>query len=392
MKLRPVLSAWMLVSIAVAGCASVERGNDRLERELDDITRLWSGRYVGLATLPAAVGGGTSRIIHEIASIDAPQFGERVFSYMLRRDAHDGPILQQKIFSFDTDPARERNRMRAWVFSREQFDPALAGTPTTWRELQPGQLMGFPVGCTFGWRRTRSGFTGAVSSKDCQFDSRSFAQSVRAEMSYDIDTDALIWTETLSGADGGVLATTGGALRAERVGPVVDVRREAYRVRGAAAAEVRRDLYASTPIVVDGEPRDALTSWSIVWDAAWEESESSCRVGAVSTSVTIFSQLPRLANRGTVSPEVLAAWDDYVAELLRQELRQRQFAVAAALRIEASLADLSEYPACEPAAAAAERLAREMIGNARRRALQYDYATRNDYADEAVFQRSRLPD
>ncbi len=112
----------------------------------------------------------------------------------------------------------------------------------------------------------------------------------------------------------------------------------------------------------------------------------------MSTSVTIFSQLPRLANRGTVSPEVLAAWDDYVAELLRQELRQRQFAVAAALRIEASLADLSEYPACEPAAAAAERLAREMIGNARRRALQYDYATRNDYADEAVFQRSRLPD
>ncbi len=392
MKLRPVLTTSMLVLTLIGGCASVERRNERLDEQLDAITRFWSGRYVGVASLPGSVGGQASTIVHEIASIEVPQFGERVFAYTLRRDAADGQILQQKVFSFDTDPLRERNRMRAWLLSPEQFHPALAATPAAWGQLRPERLLSFPDECAFLWRATKTGFSGAVSSKDCQFDGRSFGQPVSPDMSYAIDADALVWTETLSGLDGGVLASTGGALRAERVGPVVDTRRDVYVIRGDTAAEIRRDMYAKTPIVVDGERRDAFTDWSVAWDATWEESESTCRVGDVSTSVTVRSQLPRLANRGALSPELRASWDEYVAELLQHELRQRQFAVAAATKIQAVLAGLPEYPGCDLAEAEADSLAGGVIRNAQRRARQYDYATRNEYVDGAIFQRSRSRD
>ena len=381
MKLRHAGTILTPIVVLLTGCASVEQKTARAAEELDAIGRWWPGRYVGEASLPGS--SEPVAIAHEIAAIHAPLFGDRVYAYALRRA--DGDILQQKIFAFDTDPLRERNRMRAWVLAPEQMDSSLATTPARWQQLRPAALMSFPDTCAFTWRRTKKGFTGSVSPEVCEFDSRAFGQRIRPDMSYEINGEALTWRETLTGADGSVVATTGGTLRAQRDGPIIDVRRSLYDVSGSTVIDIRRDLYANSPIVADGETRATHTEWTILWNIERNETESGCRIDSVATTVEVRYLLPRLASRDTVTEELRMKWDTYLAALVTHELRHQQFAVEAARRIETKLPKLGSRASCEPLAEEADRVAAGVIDGARRRERQYDTATRHGYSEGAVF-------
>jgi hypothetical protein len=89
-----------------------------LDAELTKITSLLTGRYAGSMADPLdPTDGKTIRLHHKIVPIEAPQFGQRVFYHQISRDAVDSlQPTQQKIYVFDLDPARKRNRMRSFVF------------------------------------------------------------------------------------------------------------------------------------------------------------------------------------------------------------------------------------------------------------------------------------
>lgn len=386
MKLRKTWMNSLLAAVLVAGCASVEQKTANLDAELDGITRWWAGQYRGSSILP-----GTERpvpIVHEIVSIQAPRFGDRAFVYQLRRDGADGAMLQQKIFSFDTDPLRERNSMRAWVLAPDQLDATLATMPSTWGALRPGQLMAFPDECAFRWRATKTGFVGTVSSVDCEFDGRAFGQRVRPDMSYGIDAKSLTWNETLSGEDGSVLATTDGPLRAERIGPVIDVRWSFYDVEGATIPEIRRELYAKSPIQAGGETRAARTDWTVSWDVEPTESETGCHPGEIAVTVEISNLLPRLVSRDSLPPESVDELDTYYAALLRHGLRHQRFALEAARQVEAVLSGLGERETCEALTEDAAMIVGDIIRSARRREQQFDETTRYGQAEGAELPRS----
>ena len=76
--------------------------------------------------------------------------------------------------------------------------------------------MAFPDSCAFRWRGDGAGFTGVVARETCQYDSPGFGQLVQPEMQYRVTDQTFEWAETLSGADGTPLATTGGNLIAYR--------------------------------------------------------------------------------------------------------------------------------------------------------------------------------
>lgn len=392
MMFRIEMTGLLLASALAAGCASVEQKTAGLDAELDEITRLWPGLYGGEVDLPRSTEPGPTAIFHRIDSIRAPQFGERVYFYQLIRDEPGGQVMQQKVFAFDTDPLRDRNMMRAWVLAPDQFDPGFAATPTRWQRLLPEQLMDFPEACAFVWRQTKAGIAGTVSAQECRYDSRAFGGSVSADMTYEISADALIWGETLTGPDDAVLATSGGPLRAVRIGPVLDVRRSYYDVQGASVMEIRRDLYAKSPIEADGEIRDARTDWVVRWNIESVEAETGCSVAGVSTTVGIAYLLPRLTQPDSVSAELQGEWDAYIAALLTHELRHQQFAIDAARKIEALLPDLPERETCQVLSEEAERIAGNVIQSAQRRERQYDYTTRHGYAEGAEFPASRRPD
>lgn len=355
-----------------------------MEAQLDRILRYWAGDYTGMMVL--AGSAEATPVFVKIASIEAPQFGERVFVYLLRRDSVDGPALQQKIFSFDTDSPRDRNRMRAWAFLPDEINPALAKMPAEWQSLAPEQLQGFPDGCAFRWARTKAGFAATLTDDTCRFDSQALARTVIGELRYEIGPDALVWQESLSDVDGTLLMTTGGPVRAVRVGPMIDVRWSFYEFAGTTRAELRRMLYAAAPRDADGEKRQASTDWDVSWHGEPFTSPSGCRIDDVTTSIEVRHLLPRLSHPQSVPSDLREDWDTHHVVLLRQALRHQQFAVDAAIRIGVVLPGLGERDNCDAAAAEAARVAGELIALARRRARQYDETMRQRDAERGGFQ------
>jgi predicted secreted Zn-dependent protease len=245
--------------------------------------------------------------------------------------------------------------------------------------------MGFPDDCAFVWRKTNTGFLGRVSPDACEFDSRAFDQPVRPDMSYEIDASGLTWTETLRDDGGDELASTSGALRARRVGPVIDSRRTYYEVQGATVSEVRRDLHANASVEDEGELRFARADWQISLQTDTEELESGCRIGNVSTTVAVAYLLPRWSGRDEAAPALRDEWDGFIGALLGHLLRHQRLAVDTANRIEMKVGELGERPSCDALVAAADEIAARVIENARRRERQYDYTSRFGKTEGADF-------
>jgi hypothetical protein len=207
------IASVLLIAACSSGCAVQSPVKDR---ELSELLELLPGVYAGVATVPGTTDGRTQPIFHKIAPIDASQFGARSFYYQLSTGGPDGTPLQQKIFAFDTRPVRAGNRMRAWIFAPGDEPPNLEQSPDRWFELEPSRLQSFPDACAFRWARIGDGFEGIVSRQDCRFDSRRFGQPVSPDMRYAVFPDRLEWQESLYGADGELLVSTGGKLVANR--------------------------------------------------------------------------------------------------------------------------------------------------------------------------------
>ena len=188
----------------------------RAYRELTDLLELLPGNYSGVAPVPRATDGSTQAIHHKIAPIDAPQFGARVYYYQLSTGGPDGRPLQQKIFAFDSGQERAGNRMRAWIFAPGQVAANLEQRPGDWNAVDPATMLSFPEACAFQWSSLPRGFEGVVARTRCTFESRGFGQAVSPDMRYAVFPDRFEWEESLYGADGQVLASTGGKLVASR--------------------------------------------------------------------------------------------------------------------------------------------------------------------------------
>lgn len=207
---------FLVASVLLVGCAKpAESIVPTIDRELSYLLELLPGQYAGDAPKRMIPGAEMQRLVHRIKLVNAPQFRERVLHYQVTRDTVEGPILQAKLFLFATEADRPANTMRALVLEPSKAESLRSSDPADWRSLSPESLMSFPETCYFTWKRMESGFLGEGSGK-CSYDSKAFGQMIRPEMRYRITDDAFEFEETLLGADGNAIVTTGGPLVAWR--------------------------------------------------------------------------------------------------------------------------------------------------------------------------------
>ncbi len=202
-----------MISLLIASCVALDT---RARSELNELLHMLEGSYRGAAPNPRAPDGATQIIVHKFVPIHAPRFGNRVFYYQLSQDAADGSPLQQKIFVFEAQQARDSMRMRAYVFAPGQIPGNLEQDLDRIERLSPNELMSFPQACAFEWRPVDGGFQARVSAGNCGFISERFGQEIRPDMSYRITGDRFYWQEKLYGPEGTVLASTPGTLVAHR--------------------------------------------------------------------------------------------------------------------------------------------------------------------------------
>ena len=193
-----------LSALLICGCAHT---SPNLDTERSNIFETLPGTYAGKMT---AADGGVTNITHSFEQIDAPQFSSHVLYYEIDSDAPNGPGVQRKIFVFDDTPERKENRMKAYLITEDQMPSG------EWSSVNPDELRTFPDVCAFRWTKTDGGYAGTVKPSDCAFPSQVFDGTIRSDMTYQIEGDALTWEEVLLTDALDVIVTTNGLQTARR--------------------------------------------------------------------------------------------------------------------------------------------------------------------------------
>jgi hypothetical protein len=210
-----------LLVLLLAGPVAVPAAADpALDRELAAIAALLPGRYQ--VTLPDPRGGGPMTIHHEIIPVQVPAFGAgRAFYHQISRDGFDVDVpFQQKVYVFDEDPARPRNRMRSFVLAPGAPTASPARGPAALAALQPAATMSFPPACIINWSAGEEPGTwvARVRREDCSYVSERFRQKISPDLTYVVAPDSFAVEDLLFGEDGRSLVPSPGLMRAARQG------------------------------------------------------------------------------------------------------------------------------------------------------------------------------
>ena len=212
--------ALLLACAALATTGANAQDAPALEQELSALLASLPGEYVGAAPKGMTPQGETHQLMHRFRAVTAPQLGERLMYYTVTPDtpANDTaqrPILQAKVFVFESAPTRSANTMHALVLTQAQAEALRDEGDAGWQKLEREGLMSFPSDCFFTWTRDEAGFN-AAGSTTCSYESRAFKQVITPRMRYRISEESFQFEETLLGEDGTAIVSTGGLQSAAR--------------------------------------------------------------------------------------------------------------------------------------------------------------------------------
>lgn len=213
--LRAARLAAPLLALLLSGCSAVDSPRAPAA-ELAGIRTILPGTYSGPSTAPWDPAQ-TISLEHVFAEITAPQFGELVYYYQL---SVDGKVMQQKLFSFDTDPQRTSNSMQPHVIPPGTVAGALHERPGDWSRLAVTAVDTFPPECALRWESAATddwAYSARSLPRDCRFDSQRFNDTIKGYIRYDVNATSMRWAERL--------VTAGGKLVAQTARPLIAVRR-----------------------------------------------------------------------------------------------------------------------------------------------------------------------
>lgn len=209
----------LLAALLAALMPGAAMADQTLDRELAAIVALLPGRYE--ATLPDPRGGAPLVVAHEILPVEVPAFGPgRAFYHQISRDGFDADVpFQQKVYVFDEEPGRPRNRMRSFVLAPGAPTVSPARGPAALAALAPAATLTFPPGCIINWSGGDEPGTwvARVRREDCSYRSERFRQLISPQLTYIVAPDWLAVEDLLFGAGGESLVPSPGLARAKRL-------------------------------------------------------------------------------------------------------------------------------------------------------------------------------
>ena len=119
---------------------------------------------------------------------------------------------------------------------------------------------------------------------------------------------------------------------------------EYYYIAGQTETELRQQMAANGIKWDDGNTYDALTTWNVRWDYAYNCGSFGCIVDDFNASVAITFRYPSW-QRNDAAPEDLATkWDSYMKNLILHENGHRDMAVQQTEELAAAVAQLPPAP------------------------------------------------
>jgi predicted secreted Zn-dependent protease len=146
-----------------------------------------------------------------------------------------------------------------------------------------------------------------------------------------------------------------------------------YPVQGRSVAEIRRDLARNGPRDRAGQPRAALTDWSLGWRYALRREPNACVATQLETPLAITTTLPSLST--PVPEHVHSQWSALEAALAEHEHGHRRIALECRDELSRRLAAVASASDCAALRRALDHTGRAALAECRARDDGFDRAT-----------------
>lgn len=174
---------------------------------------------------------------------------------------------------------------------------------------------------------------------------------------------AIVWTTT-SGASAG------------RAAPLrVSESQRLYKVTGATAEELRKQMHELGPVDKNGNHGDAYTECRTAWSYDYNPSASGCALGSIDVTVTFVFTFPKWEKPSSATTGLAKKWDAFVRALTAHEDGHRAIALDTANDIMLALRKLPPASTCEDLGLAANGEGQRLLREGEGRQQSYDSIT-----------------
>lgn len=158
-----------------------------------------------------------------------------------------------------------------------------------------------------------------------------------------------------------------------------------YPIQGSTADELRQAMNRLGPLDDAGRPWDAVTHWYVSWSYPYHQEGSDCELGPLEVRVEIMQIMPDWDPPASVSEDLMARWNAYLAALEEHEARHQELGLEAAHEVWLALSSMEAYPTCQTLEEAADATAQSVLDRFRRMEDAYDQETSHGATQGAVF-------
>ena len=149
---------------------------------------------------------------------------------------------------------------------------------------------------------------------------------------------------------------------APRLADLPNVEITDYQVSGDNIRQIHRSLKAASPRdPATGKAVPATSSWNVAAGVKWTRTGGRCDIMSVDLRFSAKANMPRLTVSETTPAPVVAAWNDYVAQLDARQARQLRFAYDRRERVERAIREAGCLAWEAAAALAIDRIRREQL-------------------------------
>jgi len=169
-----------------------------------------------------------------------------------------------------------------------------------------------------------------------------------------------------------------------RAQDTVQIRTNYYAISGNTARELRRSINLARPSS-ESIPRDAMTTWRIEWKSSVDRANGECRLNTFTTSTTIVLTMPSWAATTNASPDLVKAWKEYFAALMKHEWGHAQLTLPVAAEIKKRAKEVAPRSDCDEYKRLITEQSRGLLRELDHQQKEYDRVTRHGVTQGAVW-------
>ena len=172
--------------------------------------------------------------------------------------------------------------------------------------------------------------------------------------------------------------------------PIVRVYYDYYPISGSTVSNLQSQMSAFGPLS-ELEQRNyaAEVVWHVQWSYDYTMSDRGCTITNAESSVDVTITLPQWDVPSDASPNVIEAWNQFLAALHVHENGHLNHGVAAGTEVLSLLQEFPTYSSCQALRTAVSSQTREIIEAYNQYDLEYDHETQHGLTQGAVFPPSR---